>query len=73
MIWSAIETFIAQGWAVDALTPLVNWAPLAADGLGWVLPVVVAFVIGLIIDFAKPKPPMVVGTNEAVDGEVVTA
>ena len=73
VIWSAIETFIAQGWAVDALTPLVNWAPLAADGLGWVLPVVVAFVIGLIIDFAKPKPPMVVGTNEAVDGEVVTA
>lgn len=72
-IWSAIETFISQGWGADALGHLVNWAPLESDGLGWVVPVAVAFVIGLAIDLAKPKPPMIVGTNEAVDGEVVTA
>ena len=73
VIWSAIETFISLGWAADALQPLVSWAPLASDGLGWVVPVIVAFLIGLAVDFANPKPPMVVGTNEAVDGEVVTA
>lgn len=72
-IWSAIETCIAQGWAADALSNVVDWTPLADDGLGWVVPALVAFVIGLIIDFANPKPPMIVGTNEAVDGEVVTA
>ena len=72
-IWSAIETCIAQGWFADALSNVVDWAPLAEDGLGWVVPALVAFVIGLIIDFANPKPPMIVGTNEAVDGEVVTA
>lgn len=72
-IWSAIETFIAQSWGADALEPIVSWAPLEGDGLGWVIPVLVGFAIGLAIDFTRPKPPMVVGTNEAVDGVVVTA
>ncbi|WP_342318230.1 branched-chain amino acid transport system II carrier protein [Corynebacterium mayonis] len=70
--WSAIETFISQGWGATALSPLVTWAPLQAEGLGWVVPVSVAFIIGLAIDLARPRTPMAIGTNETVDGEVVT-
>lgn len=73
VVWSLIETIIGLGWAADALTPVVSWAPLQADGLGWVIPVVVAFIIGLVIDFMNPKAPMVPGTNETVEGEVITA
>ncbi|WP_115686051.1 branched-chain amino acid transport system II carrier protein [Corynebacterium senegalense] len=72
-IWSAIETFISLGWGADALSPLVTWAPLQDAGLGWALPVGVAFLIGLAIDLARPRTPMAIGTNETVDGEVVTA
>ncbi|WP_291314127.1 branched-chain amino acid transport system II carrier protein [Corynebacterium sp. UBA2622] len=73
VICSAIETCIAQGWAADALTPLVSWAPFHDVDLGWVVPVAVAFLIGLAVDLAKPRTPMAIGTNETVDGEVVTA
>lgn len=55
VVWSAIETFISLDWGADALRPLVTWAPLDSAGLGWVLPVVVAFVIGLVVDLARPK------------------
>ena len=73
VVWSLIETFIGLGWGASALEPLVAWAPLQAAGLGWLLPVVVAFIIGLVIDFANPKPAMIPGTNESVAGEVIAA
>lgn len=73
VVWSLIETFIGLGWGASALEPLVAWAPLQAAGLGWLLPVVVAFVIGLVIDFANPKPAMIPGTNETEAGEVLAA
>ena len=73
VIWSAIETFISLEWAAGALTPIVSWAPLFDAGLGWIVPVVVAFVIGLIIDFVRPKPAMIPGTMESVDGEDLSA
>lgn len=73
VIYSAIETFVSLGWAADALSPLITWLPLQADGLGWVVPVAITFAIGLAIDWANPKTPMAVGTNETIDGEVVTA
>ncbi|MDY5784846.1 MULTISPECIES: branched-chain amino acid transport system II carrier protein [unclassified Corynebacterium] len=72
-IWSAIETFISLGWAADMLTPLVAWAPLQEDGLGWIVPVIAAFIVGLGIDLARPRTPMAIGTNETVNGEAVTA
>ena len=73
VVWSAIETFISLEWGADALTPIVQWAPMFEAGLGWVVPVVIAFVIGLIVDFAKPKPAMIPGTMESVEGEDLSA
>lgn len=73
VVWSATETFISQGWAADALTPLVSWSPLFDEGLGWIVPVLVAFVVGLAIDFARPKPAMIPGTMESVEGEDLSA
>ncbi|AWB84480.1 branched-chain amino acid transport system II carrier protein [Corynebacterium liangguodongii] len=71
VIYSALETFISLGWGAAALTPLVAWAPLQGVGLGWVVPVAAAFVIGLVIDLARPKAPLKVGTVETVEGESV--
>ena len=73
VVWSAVETFISLGWGADALSPLVTWAPLQDAGLGWALPVAVAFAIGLAIDLVRPRTPMAIGTNETVEGKVVTA
>lgn len=73
VIWSALETFISLGWGAEALAPLVEWAPLQEEGLGWVLPVGVTFLVGIVIDLARPRAPMEIGTNETVDGEVITA
>ena len=73
VVFSLIETFINLGWAADALTPIVSWAPLFGAGLGWVVPVAIAFIIGLVIDFMNPKAPMEVGTNHTVEGEVPVA
>lgn len=73
VIYSLIETFINQGWAADALSPIVSWAPLFEAGLGWVVPVAIAFVVGLIIDWVNPKPAMEIGTNHTVEGEIPTA
>ena len=73
VVWSAIETFISLEWGADALTPIVQWAPMFEAGLGWVVPVVIAFVIGLIVDFVKPKPAMIPGTMESVEGEDLSA
>ena len=42
-------------------------------GLGWVVPVVIAFVIGLVVDFVRPKPAMIPGTMESVEGEDLSA
>ncbi|SDL87671.1 branched-chain amino acid:cation transporter, LIVCS family [Corynebacterium mycetoides] len=74
VIWSAIETSISLGWGAGALTPLVSWAPLQEAGLGWAVPVLAAFIVGLIVDLARPKAPLKIGTVEAVDtGESVVA
>ncbi|GAB3945249.1 branched-chain amino acid transport system II carrier protein [Corynebacterium tapiri] len=48
VIWSALTTLVDLG--ISALAPIVSWAPLQAQSLGWVLPVLVAAVIGVILD-----------------------
>lgn len=71
VIWSLINTFISLGWAADVLSPLVDWSPLQANDLGWMLPTAVAFVIGAGIDIAKPHAPLEIGTQVTVDGETI--
>ena len=69
VVWSAIGTFISLGWGADALAPLVNWSPMEAEGLGWLLPTGVAFIIGAIIDLIRPAAPLEIGTQRTVEGE----
>ena len=57
VVLSLVETFISLGWGVSALSPIVSWAPLFDAGLGWVVPVLVAFLIGLVIDWVNPHAP----------------
>ncbi len=61
VVFSLIETFIGLGWGAGGLSPLVSWAPLFDVGLGWVVPVLIAFVVGLVIDWVNPKTPREIG------------
>lgn len=54
--WAALMTFNSLGWGADFIGPLISWSPLHAAEMGWVLPTVIATVIGLIIDVVKPTP-----------------
>lgn len=56
VIWSALTTFVDLGWGAGAIEPLISWAPMQEQTLGWILPTVVALVVGLIIDVVKPHP-----------------
>ncbi|WIM69052.1 branched-chain amino acid transport system II carrier protein [Corynebacterium breve] len=54
-IWSAYSVVLGMGWLPEAAGAAVNWSPMQDLSLGWVLPVVVAFIIGLVIDFAQKR------------------
>ncbi|GAB3082104.1 branched-chain amino acid transport system II carrier protein [Corynebacterium aquatimens] len=60
VIWSAIATPISLAgdykifeWST-ALAPIVDWAPLHEQSLGWILPTFIAFLVGLVIDLLNP-------------------
>lgn len=53
VVWSAFMVAVSQG--AEGLEPIIGWTPLHAVDLGWVLPVLIAVVIGLIVDISKPR------------------
>lgn len=56
VVWAAAMTLVTLGWGKSVVEPLISWSPMHAVDLGWLLPTVVAAVIGLLIDVAKPTP-----------------
>ena len=56
LAFSALEAIQYTG-ALPAVDIVINWMPLSAQGLGWVLPGIVGFVIGTIIYKIKPGKP----------------
>lgn len=52
-LYSAITSLV--GLKFDALEPLVSWSLLYDSQLGWILPTVIALVIGLVIDTTRKK------------------
>ena len=50
--WSALTTLAQVGVATDAINAALEWSPLQALQLGWVLPTVVAAAVGACIDAA---------------------
>lgn len=52
--WAALMTLNNLGWGSSIIDPLISWAPLHAVEMGWVLPTVIAVIIGVLIDVAKP-------------------
>lgn len=50
--WSALTTLAQVGVATDAINAALEWSPLQALQLGWVLPTVVASAVGACIDAA---------------------
>ena len=52
VIWSALTVISAQGWGTAALDPILSLAPGQAVDLGWIVPTVIAAVIGLIVDIS---------------------
>lgn len=51
VVWSAISVISDQDWGSSALEPVLSLSPGQSLALGWVTPTVVAFIIGLVIDF----------------------
>ncbi|AKK11601.1 branched-chain amino acid transport system II carrier protein [Corynebacterium uterequi] len=50
VVWSALTTFVSLGWGASVIEPLINWSPMQAESLGWLLPTVVGVVVGLVLD-----------------------
>lgn len=57
VLWSALVTLNDLGWGSSVIEPLISWSPMHDLSLGWVLPTVVGFIVGLLIDVAKPTDP----------------
>lgn len=53
VVWAALMTFNSVGWGSSAIEPLISWSPGSASDLGWVLPTVVAGVVGYVIDAVR--------------------
>ena len=52
VLWSALSVIADQGWGTETLDPLLNLAPGQSVDLGWIVPIAIAAVIGLVIDIA---------------------
>ncbi|GAB2511416.1 Branched-chain amino acid transport system 2 carrier protein [Corynebacterium atrinae] len=50
VVWSALVTFDSLGWGSSIIVPLISWTPLHDVALGWVLPTLLAFVVGVGVD-----------------------
>ena len=73
VIWSAATTLVGLGWGAEAISPLISWAPGSEQQLGWVLPAVVAGLIGLAIDiFRAPSRAVPVGGESQKEAEMRT-
>ncbi|WP_022867845.1 branched-chain amino acid transport system II carrier protein [Schaalia vaccimaxillae] len=56
-LWSAATTLASKGIATHMIEALVQWSPGQNLELGWIAPVLVAFVIGLVGDFVGRDNP----------------
>ncbi|PKZ41365.1 branched-chain amino acid transport system II carrier protein [Kytococcus schroeteri] len=56
LVWSAVMTLVGLGWGASALEPLISWSPGHAQQLGWVLPTLVAAVVGAVLDRVRGVP-----------------
>lgn len=50
VVWSALSVFASQGWGTNLLEPLLSLSPGHALNLGWVVPTLIAVVIGIVLD-----------------------
>lgn len=53
--WSAMMSL--SGLGLSFLEPVISWAPMHDVQLGWVLPVAIAIVVGVIADAIRPHEP----------------
>ncbi|QGU01578.1 Branched-chain amino acid transport system 2 carrier protein [Corynebacterium kalinowskii] len=70
IIWAALMSFNTLGWGSDVIEPIIGWSPMHKIDLGWVVPVLIATVIGAVIDFTRPKEEIVF--REDVEPELPT-
>ncbi|MEJ6014402.1 branched-chain amino acid transport system II carrier protein [Corynebacterium sp. H127] len=59
IIWAALMSFNSLGWGSSFIEPLISWSPMHSMELGWVVPVLITMVVGLIVDFMRPKEEIV--------------
>lgn len=67
VVWSALTTLHSLGWGAAAIEPIISWAPFQEQSLGWAVPVLVAVIVGIIIDLATPARSYPQATGIAAD------
>lgn len=55
VIWSLLMTFASLGWGAEAINQVIGWSPLHKLDLGWVLPTVIAWLLGLVVDIVRQR------------------
>ena len=53
--WSAATTLAHVGVATEGINSVLMWSPLQANQLGWILPPLIAALIGACIDVAAMR------------------
>lgn len=53
--WSAATTLAHVGVATEGISSVLMWSPLQANQLGWILPTLIAALIGACIDVAAMR------------------
>lgn len=57
LAFSALQSIQILGVTSEALNSFINSMPLSSLGLGWILPALVGYAIGLIVTMVKKKGP----------------
>ncbi|MBV7292229.1 branched-chain amino acid transport system II carrier protein [Corynebacterium sp. TAE3-ERU16] len=71
VIWAALMTTISLGWGASVTRPLIDWAPMHAQQLGWVVPTLIAAGIGYVADLiVRPVRAVPVGGEHQLEAEL---
>lgn len=55
VLWAILMTCNAQGWGNAAIEPLISWVPGHGYDLGWIIPTLVAALVGAGIDITRHR------------------
>ncbi|MEZ2120801.1 branched-chain amino acid transport system II carrier protein [Corynebacterium sp. CCM 9203] len=71
VFWAALMTVSSIGWATTVVDPLIDWAPMHGQKLGWVVPTLIAIIAGYTADLIlRPTRAVPVGGEHQLEAEL---